>query len=161
MPRRQARKERSAGGVVARRIGGTVHFLLIRDPYGRLGLPKGHVEAGETAEDAAIREVGEETGLTHVSMGPSLGTTDWYFRFEGRLIHKFCQYFLMGSLEGDPVPEVAEGITECRWLPVAEAVTEVAYENAREVVRAAQHLVDSGAANDLLAEQVAEVEGSE
>ncbi|MCH7562490.1 MAG: NUDIX hydrolase [Gemmatimonadetes bacterium] len=161
MPNQRARTERSAGGVVTRRIDGAVHFLLIRDPYGKLGLPKGHVENGETAEDAALREVGEETGLTGVVMGPSLGTTDWHFRFEGRLIHKYCQYFLMGSQSGDPEPEREEGITECRWLPLDEAIAEVAYDNAREVVRVARQLVDSGAADILLDGRVGKRAGSE
>jgi 8-oxo-dGTP pyrophosphatase MutT (NUDIX family) len=159
MPSQHANTERSAGGVVTRRIEGRVHFLLIRDPYGKLGLPKGHVEDGETAEDAALREVSEETGLTGVVVGPSLGMTDWYFRFEGRLIHKYCRYFLMGSRFGDPVPERSEGITECRWLPVDEAIAAVAYDNAREVVRVAQQLVRSGAVDGLLGESVAEAEG--
>ncbi len=160
MPNQRVSTERSAGGVVTRRIDGAIHFLLIRDPYGKMGLPKGHVEDGETAEDAALREVGEETGLTGVVMGPSLGTTDWYFRFEGRLIHKYCQYFLMGSQLGEPEPEREEGITECRWLPVDEAIAEVAYDNAREVVRVARQLVDSGAADLLLEGSVPESEGS-
>lgn len=160
MPKQNASTERSAGGVVTRRIEGAVYFLLIRDPYGKLGLPKGHVENGETAEDAALREVSEETGLTGVVIGPSLGTTDWYFRFEGRLIHKYCQYFLMGSRFGDPVPERSEGITECRWLPVDEAIAEVAYDNAREIVRVAWQLVGSGAADGLLEESDAKGEGS-
>ncbi|GMR12707.1 MAG: NUDIX hydrolase [Gemmatimonadota bacterium] len=160
MPNKRARTERSAGGVVTRRMEGAVHFLLIRDPYGKLGLPKGHVENGETAEAAALREVGEETGLTGVEIGPSLGTTDWYFRFEGRLIHKYCQYFLMGSRFGDPEPERSEGITECRWLPVDEAIAEVAYDNAREVMRVAQQLIDSGTADGLLEESDAKREGS-
>ena len=150
MQSQRVRTERSAGGVVTRRIDGAVHFLLIRDPYGKMGLPKGHVENGETVEDAALREVGEETGLTGVVMGPSLGTTDWHFRFEGQLIHKYCQYFLMGSQFGEPEPEREEGITECRWLPLDEAVAEVAYDNAREVVRVARQLVDSGAVDLLL-----------
>lgn len=160
MQSQRVRTERSAGGVVTRRIDGAVHFLLIRDPYGKMGLPKGHVENGETVEDAALREVGEETGLTGVVMGPSLGTTDWHFRFEGQLIHKYCQYFLMGSQFGEPEPEREEGITECRWLPLDEAVAEVAYDNAREVVRVARQLVDSGAADLLLDGNVAEREGS-
>ncbi len=160
MPKQRVSTERSAGGVVTRRIDGAGHFLLIRDPYGKLGLPKGHVENGETAEDAALREVCEETGLTGVVIGPSLGTTDWYFRFQGRLIHKYCQYFLMGSQFGDAEPEREEGITECRWLPLDEAIAEVAYDNAREVVRVARQLVDAGAADLLLGGGAAKREGS-
>ena len=52
--------ERSAGGVVVRVLEGGPHFLLIRDPYRRWGLPKGHLEEGEANEAAALREVREE-----------------------------------------------------------------------------------------------------
>ncbi len=127
--------------MVARRIEGSVHFLLIKDPYGKWGLPKGHLEGEESSEEAAVREVGEETGLDELRLGPSLGTIDWYFRLKGDLIHKFCEYFLIASPNGDTRPEVEEGITECLWLPVPEAITAVAYDNARQVVeRAAEAL---------------------
>ena len=150
MTKRKARIEYSSGGVVARRLDGRVHLLLIRDPYGKWGLPKGHVENGESSCEAALREVREETGLTHLDPGPSLGTIDWYFRLKGDLVHKFCDYFLMASPEGDTNPEVSEGITECRWLPVEEAVRTVAYENAREVVVRAADVLNSGEADALL-----------
>ena len=146
----KARIEHSSGGVVARRLNGTVHFLLIRDPYDKWGLPKGHVENGESSLDAALREVREETGLTSLDPGPSLGTIDWYFRLKGDLVHKFCDYFLMVSPDGDTVPEVSEGITECRWVPVEEAIETVAYDNAREVVLRAAGVLNSGEANTLL-----------
>ena len=85
----------------------------------------------------------EETGLNDVVLGPRLRTIDWYFRLKGQLIHKHCTFFLMSSLDGDPVPEEAEGISECRWVPLLEAVDAVDYQNAREVVRdAAQIALD-------------------
>ena len=132
--------ERSAGGVVLRRIDGVEQALVIKDPYDNWGLPKGHLENGESAGEAALREVGEETGLTDLTLGPELVTIDWYFRAEGRQIHKFTTFFLMRSEVGDPVPEAAEGITECVWVPLAEADAMITYENAREVMRAAQRL---------------------
>jgi 8-oxo-dGTP pyrophosphatase MutT (NUDIX family) len=49
--------------VVYRRVDGAAHYLLIRDPYDNWGLPKGHVERGETSEQTAVREVREETGI--------------------------------------------------------------------------------------------------
>ncbi len=150
MTKQKARIEHSSGGVVARRVDGTVLLLLIRDPYGKWGLPKGHVENGESSREAALREVQAETGLTHVDPGPSLGTIDWYFRLKGDLVHKFCDYFLMASPEGDTNPEVSEGITECRWLPVRDAIAKVAYDNAREVVLRAAEVLDSGEADSLL-----------
>lgn len=150
MAKGKARIEHSSGGVVTRRTNGTVHLLLIRDPYDKWGLPKGHVEEGESALEAALREVREETGLVRLQPGPSLGTIDWYFKLKGDLVHKFCDYFLMESPNGDLAPAVSEGITECRWLPVEEAITTVAYDNAREVVARAAAVLNSGHVDALL-----------
>ena len=136
-----ARDETSAGGVVVRRIDGTVHVLLIHDPYGNWGLPKGHLEAEEALADAGLREVREETGLSDLELGPELGTIDWYFRMRGRLIHKHCTFFLMTSQSGETVPELEEGITECRWPPLENAAESVTYDNAREVVREAARML--------------------
>lgn len=143
--RRRARIERSAGGVVLRAIGGVVHALVIRDPYDNWGLPKGHLEDGEGSGDAAVREVTEETGLWDVALGPELATIDWYFRAGGKLIHKFCAFYLMGSEVGDPVPQQDEGITQCVWVPLHEAEGRITYDNAREVMKAARRMVDEGA----------------
>jgi 8-oxo-dGTP pyrophosphatase MutT (NUDIX family) len=139
--RRKAREEWSAGGVVLRRVRGVFHALLIRDPYGNWGLPKGHLEGSENPEEAGLREVEEETGLVDLVLGPELRTIDWYFRLKGRLVHKHCTFFLMTSGEGDPVPQEAEGITDCLWLPLLEAIEQVGYENAREVLMDAARCV--------------------
>ena len=128
-----------------RDIEGVVHALVIKDPYKNWGLPKGHLEDGEGSGDAAMREVSEETGLADVALGPELATIDWYFRAGTKLIHKFCAFYLMGSVEGDPVPQKDEGITECVWVPLGEAVGRITYDNAREVMRVASRLVDEGA----------------
>lgn len=121
---------------------GVAHVLLIRDPYQNWGLPKGHLESGEDAPTAAVREVTEETGLTGLDLGPELGSIDWYFRRDDRLVHKVCSFFLMRSSNGEARPEVTEGITECEWLPVERAVERVTYENAREMIRAAARRLD-------------------
>lgn len=140
--RARARIERSAGGVVVRTIGGEPHVLVIRDPYQNWGLPKGHLENGEKPGDAAMREVREETGLTDLSLGQELASIDWYFRAGGKLIHKFCAFYLMTSESGDPKPEAAEGITECVWLPLPEAAARISYDNARDVVNAAREVLE-------------------
>jgi hypothetical protein len=82
--RARAAMETSAGGVIFRRHEGRVHVLLIRDAYQHWGLPKGHVEGVESAAEAALREVEEETGLCQLRLGPRLRTIDWFFRFRGR-----------------------------------------------------------------------------
>jgi ADP-ribose pyrophosphatase YjhB (NUDIX family) len=126
--------ERSAGGVVVRQFDGTTKVLLIRDPYRKWGLPKGHLEEDEGAEEAALREVREETGLEGLILSADLGEIDWTFRKAGRLVHKFCRFYLMESAQGEARPDTTEGITECRWLSVEEAVETISYENARAIL---------------------------
>jgi 8-oxo-dGTP pyrophosphatase MutT (NUDIX family) len=138
---RRARIETSSGGVVFRRGDSTIDFLLIRDPYANWVLPKGHIEGGETPEQAALREVEEETGLNHLSMVAQLPTIDWYFRDRGKLVHKFCHFFLLECVAGEAVPQLDEGITQCIWHPPDVAIRTVSYSNAREVVRAAADLL--------------------
>ena len=135
-------EETSAGGVVFRRgaNGDQPAFLLIRDSYRNWGLPKGHVEAGEAAAEAALREVAEETGLGDLVLRGPIQEIDWFFRFRRRLIHKTCTFFLMESFSGDACPQRDEGITACRWLPFDAALTTVSYANAREVLQAAGQL---------------------
>lgn len=143
-PAGDAEIEISAGGVVIRSIQGVPHTLIIRDPYQRWGLPKGHTEGSETPEETARREVVEETGLMDLRLGEELVTIDWFFRARGRKIHKFTTFFLMFSDQGDPLPQEQEGITECVWVPLETAHEKISYDNAREVVKLAQRLLDSG-----------------
>ena len=135
-----AKIELSAGGVIFRRpADGEPEVLLIKDGYGNWGWPKGHVEAGESLEVAALRECSEETGLTRLKVREWVGATDWYFRAGDTLIHKFCDYFLV---EADPaeltLPQQAEGIQACRWLPPEDAAALLTYTNARQVLAGAQ-----------------------
>jgi ADP-ribose pyrophosphatase YjhB (NUDIX family) len=116
------RDETSAGGVVFRLDGGHALYLLIRDSYQNWGFPKGHLEAGEIPETAALREVGEETGLADLSIRGDIK-------------------FLMETRESSTLPQRAEGITACRWSAYDDAVTLVSYPNARDVLRRAQEMV--------------------
>jgi 8-oxo-dGTP pyrophosphatase MutT (NUDIX family) len=133
----RARHEHSAGGVVVRLDQGVPFVLLIRDSYGHWGFPKGHLERGERADTAALREVIEETGLTGVSLLGSIATIDWYFRFRGSLIHKNCEFFLMQTSTQSTKPQKSEGITACRWTTLDEARRLIAYDNARDVLNRA------------------------
>lgn len=141
MTRARATRETSAGGVVFRMDAGTPLFLLIRDSYANWGFPKGHVEDGEAAEDAALREVREETGLHELTSRGLIDTIEWYFRFRGRLIHKSCHFFLMETAQSATSPQRAEGITACQWVPYAAAHEAVSYANAREVLRRGREMI--------------------
>jgi 8-oxo-dGTP pyrophosphatase MutT (NUDIX family) len=143
MPRRDAVREVSAGSVVFRRGGETGPlFLLIRDSYGKWGLPKGHLEEGEAPAEAAVRETAEEVGLRDLRLVGPIRVIDWWFRDKGgRLIHKYCHFFLLESTVGDPVPQADEGISQCRWCTPDQALGLVSYANAREVLRCAGEMV--------------------
>jgi 8-oxo-dGTP pyrophosphatase MutT (NUDIX family) len=139
--RADVRDETSAGGVVFRIDGGRPLYLLIRDSYQNWGFPKGHLEPGEMPEGAALREVSEETGLSDLSVRGAIETIDWFFRFRGQLIHKFCHFFLMETRESSTLPQRAEGITACRWSRYEDATSLVSYANARDVLRRAQEMI--------------------
>jgi 8-oxo-dGTP pyrophosphatase MutT (NUDIX family) len=135
------KRETSAGGIVYRVVSGEPVFLLIRDSYGKWGFPKGHVERGERADTAALREVMEETGLRAVTVIGSVDTIDWKFRFRGSLIHKRCQFFLVESATSVTKPQSAEGITACEWVAFDDAAELISYDNARAVLVRANALL--------------------
>jgi len=141
MTRTRAAHEVAAGGVVVHTSGGQPHYLLIRDGSKSWGFPKGHIEPGESPDDAARREVGEETGLSSLVVRGEIDTIDWFFRFRGRLVHKVCSYYLMESDSAETSPQTAEGITECQWLPYDDARTLLTHANARRVLDKAQSMV--------------------
>jgi 8-oxo-dGTP pyrophosphatase MutT (NUDIX family) len=146
MPRRQrrAQRETSAGGVVFRRgPEGRPRFLLIRDSYQNWGFPKGHLEVGEPPADAARREVAEETALEDLVLHGPIRVIDWYFRFRGKTIHKYCHFFLFESGHGEPVPQAEEGITDCAWHLLEDARRAISYENARVVLEQAAEMVQA------------------
>ena len=128
----------SDGGVVVRGLAGDPHVLLIRDPYDKWGLPKGHAEAGETLHETALREVSEETGLSDLELGPELTTIEWPFRSGNARIHKRATFYLMFSERGVPVPARGEGIRAAEWVPLESAHERISYPNAKAVVRAAR-----------------------
>ncbi len=133
--RSEAGVETSAGGVVFRCTGEGPRYLLILDGYRAWGFPKGHVKPGESGSAAARREIAEETGLDDVTLHGPLRTIDWYFRLRGRLVHKYCHFYLFESPSGDAIPQQEEGITACAWYPADAALATISYDNAREVLR--------------------------
>lgn len=122
----------AAGGVVE---DGTGRILMMRR-RGWWDLPKGHVEKGESHEEAALREVAEETGLRQMRLLGPLTTTRHFYRMHGRWETK-CTWWYGMRCEGDetPVPQTEEDITETRWMQGTELWQAVAgsYGTIREV----------------------------
>ncbi|HVV77607.1 MAG TPA: NUDIX hydrolase [Mycobacteriales bacterium] len=136
-------EETSAGGLVVDGSDMAARAALIGrlDRRGRLrwSLPKGHVEAGETTEDAAIREVAEETGITGRVLAP-LGTIDFWFVAEGRRIHKTVHHFLLMAQSGELSDEDVE-VEQVEWVPLTQLAERLAYDDERRLVQAVPGLL--------------------
>ena len=139
--------ETSAGGLVIDGIDGPkdgqVAALIGRiDRRGRMlwSLPKGHIELGETAEQTAIREVAEETGIQG-SVLAALGSIDYWFVTEGRRVHKTVHHYLMRFLGGELSDEDVE-VTEVAWVPLRDLPSRLAYADERKLAEVADELID-------------------
>ena len=140
-PKVPTRTERSAGGLVWRRTLIGSECLIIKDSHDHWALPKGRLEAGETTEQAARREVGEETGLTALTLTTDLGTTEFWFEDKwevvGERVHKFVSYFLYELIEYQTVvPSVEEHVLEHRWVSLVELTKTLTYKSLKPVVEA-------------------------
>jgi 8-oxo-dGTP diphosphatase len=120
----------AAGGILWRpRPEGTVEVAVVHRPkYDDWTLPKGKLDPGESHEDAALREVEEETGHTPV-LGEPVGSTR-YLDAKGR--PKEARYWDMRPVSGRFRP--TDEVDELRWLPVEEAGTLLTYDHDRELL---------------------------
>ena len=131
-------QEKSAGGVVVRAAEAIVIVPTRRAADGSrvLCLPKGHLDAGETAQQAAQREVREETGVEAKLVG-ELGEVRYWYRRDGRAVPKSVQFFLFHYLSGDTADHDDE-VEEARWMDLSEAEKALSYEGEREMVALAR-----------------------
>jgi 8-oxo-dGTP pyrophosphatase MutT (NUDIX family) len=136
------RREFSAGGVLVRRLDGRWMMAAIRPGGKRPGiwaLPKGQIEAGDSGEATALREVAEETGAHGRSLG-KLGDVRYWFNWEGERIFKVVSFFLVryeGGRLGDVPEAFRHEVDEVRWLPLDEAPALLAYTGERDMARKA------------------------
>jgi 8-oxo-dGTP pyrophosphatase MutT (NUDIX family) len=114
------------------------------DRRGRLlwSLPKGHVEDGETVEQAAVREVAEETGIDSAVVA-ALGSIDYWFVADDRRVHKTVHHFLLRAVGGE-LSDADVEVTEVAWVALADLPARLAYADERRLVqRATTMLADS------------------
>jgi 8-oxo-dGTP pyrophosphatase MutT (NUDIX family) len=129
-------EETSAGGLVLDQRSPTARGALIGrlDRRGRLlwSLPKGHVELGESTEQAASREVAEETGITGSVVAP-LGTIDFWFVADGSRVHKTVHHFLLLATGGE-LSDADIEVHEVAWVPLADIAERLFYPDERALV---------------------------
>ena len=130
--------EVSAGGLVIDTTG-TMGLLIGRYDHKNASgkrvlwsLPKGHIEEGETPEQAAIREVAEETGITS-SITKSLGVIDFWFMAGGKRIHKTVHHFIFTEVGGTLLAQESE-VDEVSWFPLSEIVDRLAYPDEKKLI---------------------------
>jgi len=130
--------EVSAGGLVVDHSG--KNGLLIgridhKDSSGKRilwSLPKGHIEEGETPEQAALREVAEETGIES-AIERSLGVIDFWFMAGGKRIHKTVHHYLFRETGGKLAAQESE-VDEVGWFPLSEIVDRLAYPDEKKLI---------------------------
>lgn len=134
----------SAGGVVFRHTGAQVEVALILvGPRERWQLPKGAMATDETNEQAALREVREETGLT-AELIELLDRIEYWFNAtrhgERVRYHKFVHFYLMRFLSGD-VADHDHEVIEARWFNIEQAISLLAFESEKAIMRKALRLI--------------------
>ena len=129
-------REFSAGGLVVRRFRGRPFLAVVRvKGWTVLALPKGHIDEGETAVEAARREVREETGLDAEPV-EKLGDVRYWYSRGGERVFKVVSFYLFRYRSGS-VRNHDDEVESAEWIPLEEAPRALAYKGEREMAEAA------------------------
>ena len=135
--------EKSAGIIIFRRKDHQIYYLLLEDGLGYWGFAKGHVETGETLEQAARREAREETGLKDIQL--KKGFKKWIryiFQKDGQRIFKLVCFFL-GEAKASKVALSFEH-QNYHWLSYQEAYQQLSFRNTKDLLKKAQDFLSPG-----------------
>jgi bis(5'-nucleosidyl)-tetraphosphatase len=146
--------EKSAGAAVFRKEG-KVYYLLLHYPgishrakLDYWDLPKGHVEAGETLEEAAKREIEEETGLSDIEIMPGFKETiKYFFRWEEKNVMKFVTFYLART--GTKDVKISSEHMGFEWLTYEEAIKKLKFKNARQIIKKADEFLNRPVKNNV------------
>jgi len=123
-------QEKSAGIIVVN----DGKFLLLLYDAGHWDFPKGHIEKDESSEQAALRELKEETGISDAEILPGFAESiHYFFKKEGRLVSKDVVFFAARTKTSDV--KLSFEHKDFIWLPFNDALAKLTYKNAKEVLR--------------------------
>lgn len=127
-------REPTAGGVVVRRNKGELEVLLIQDAKDRWTIPKGHIEEGETAQETAQREIGEEAGLTQTKIHAWLGKIHFRYRRMDKLVLMTTQIYLAEALGDTDDIQKEEWMNGIKWFTFNEALDVIEYDDIAKLM---------------------------
>lgn len=139
-------REPTAGGIVFRltKDHKDIEILLIQDSRNRWTIPKGHIEPGETAKQTAVREIGEEAGLSHISVICWLGKIHFKYRRLDQLVLMTTQIYLVHSLDDTETPTKEKWMNGIEWFSFSDALEAIEYEDIEKLMLIAKKKIRSG-----------------
>jgi len=145
-------QEKSAGAIIFTLKNNVIHYLLLHYPSGHWEFAKGHIEQGEKPEEAAIREIQEETGINDLKLVPGFKEYSKYFfkksyGLKGELkkkapwVFKLVTFYLgKTNMQDVKISDEHKGFL---WLPHEEAIKKLTYKNAKELLTKANDFLIS------------------
>ncbi len=130
----------AAGCLVYRCTAVGLLLLVIADAYGEWTIPKGHLDPGETAAEAAERETEEETGIRG-ELGDEIGTIEYMIDHRNGPRRKRVTFFLLETAQEDVFLQADEGIEASEWLPPDAAIVRIGYAQVRTIVARAVAMI--------------------
>ena len=145
-------RENSAGAIIFRIIDGVPHYLLLHYPSGHWEFAKGHIEKDEQPEEAAKREIAEETGIDDITLIPGFKEYSKYFfkksydlvgeaKKKAPWVFKLVVFYLAQTDEQEV--KISHEHKGFAWLPYAAAIKKLTYKNAKELLKKANNHVVS------------------
>jgi len=123
-------REPTSGGIIFRRDNdGGVEILLFQDSRDRWSIPKGHIEEGETAQETAKREIGEEAGLSEVEVLGWLGKVHFRYRRVDKLVLMTTQVYLVRAMGDTNAIKKEEWMKDIKWFKFQDAIDAIEYED--------------------------------
>jgi len=136
------KREFSSGGLAIRSFHGRPFVAVVRPRADVLALPKGHPDGGESAAEAALREVREEAGVV-AELVEKLGDVRYWYVRDGERVFKIVSFFLLRYRSGS-VRDHDHEVESAEWIPLEDAPGRLEYRGERQMAEAALSRLGDG-----------------